>query len=205
MHLPELLQQWKREEEFQTHHPDFTSLQRSPKWTYPSALESMWWVGHTVLHCFELLQTLRWAVLFQAKEMDSQLVKIWCHTEINGDMQEYICGASSPHIGFFLREVRLNNISLHSEIIALTTKAACWNFGGPSRAPQHPRQRGGAGSERRRRANPPCAAVLVCSHHRENHLFHLERGLVPRALPPHPGSVPSCRVLMSSEGMNLLR
>ncbi|XP_064022845.1 uncharacterized protein LOC135187763 [Pogoniulus pusillus] len=55
------------------------------------------------------------------------------------------------------------------------------------------------GSECRRRA------VLVCSHHGENHLFHLERGLDPHALPPHLGSVPSCRVSMSSEGMNLLR
>ena len=105
-------------------------------------------------------------------------------------------------IGFLLREVWLNNMPLHSEIITLTTDAARWNFGGPSRAPQHPWQRGGAGSERRRRVNPPCTTVLVCSHHGENHLFHLEGGLVPHALPLHPGFVPSCRVSMSSEGMN---
>lgn len=99
----------------------------------------------------------------------------------------------------------LNNIPLRSEVIALTTEVARGNFGGPSRAPRHLGRRGGAGSERRRRANPPRAAVLVCSHHGENHLFHLERGLVPHALPPHPGSLPSCRGSMSTEGMNLLR
>lgn len=86
--------------------------------------------------------------------------------------------------GFLFREAWLNNISLCSGIMALMTEGPCWNFGGPSRAPRHPRQRGGAGSERRRRANPPCTAVLVCSHRRENHLFPLERGLVPHALPP---------------------
>lgn len=78
-------------------------------------------------------------------------------------------------IGFLLQEVVwLNVISLRSEVTALATKAVCRNLGGPWRAPRHPWQHG---------ANSPRTAVLVCSRHRENHLFHLERGWVPHALP----------------------
>lgn len=79
-------------------------------------------------------------------------------------------------IGFLLWEmVWLNINSLRSEVTALATKAVCWNLGGPRRAPRHPWQHG---------ADSLCTAVLVCSRHRENHLFHLERGWVPHALPP---------------------
>lgn len=49
-------------------------------------------------------------------------------------------------------------------------------------------------------------AARGCRQRRENHLFALQRGLLPPgALPPQPGSGPSCRVSMSTEGMNLLR
>lgn len=66
-----------------------------------------------------------------------------------------------------------------------------WNFRGAWLGPGHPGM---------------LLTALCCSHRGENHLFPLEKGLLPPgALPPHPGSGPSCRVSMSTEGMNLLR
>lgn len=54
MHFPELPQQWRGEDEFQTHHPDFTSLQKSPKGTSPSALGSKYRSTFAACKCLHM-------------------------------------------------------------------------------------------------------------------------------------------------------
>ncbi|XP_032640817.2 uncharacterized protein LOC116827407 [Chelonoidis abingdonii] len=49
MHLPELPQQWAGEEKFLTSQLDFTSLQRSPRWTDPSVVLHPYLDHHSVL------------------------------------------------------------------------------------------------------------------------------------------------------------
>ncbi|XP_039363697.1 uncharacterized protein LOC120387279 isoform X3 [Mauremys reevesii] len=49
MHLPELPQQWAGEEKFLTNQLDFTSLQRSPRWTDPSVVLHPYLDHHSVL------------------------------------------------------------------------------------------------------------------------------------------------------------
>ncbi|KAM4701987.1 uncharacterized protein O3C94_002907 [Discoglossus pictus] len=49
VHLPELQQHWGGEEKFLTRQHDFTSLQRSPKWTDPSVVLHPYLDNHSVL------------------------------------------------------------------------------------------------------------------------------------------------------------
>lgn len=91
------------------------------------------------------------------------------------------------NIGFALQEVWSNSVSLRSEIIALTTEAMRWNFGGSLRA--------GSSSHHGLCLWPPWRKPSV----------PLRKGFGSMRPPPASRLPPSCRVPTSSEGMNLLR